>query len=75
MGVSGDLLQVDSRLHDYHQIIKRLMDLGTVKSNLSKGLYSSLLDFNSAVRLVFENAMLYNQMRFTAWRNWEPNTS
>ncbi|KAL4587019.1 hypothetical protein LXL04_011668 [Taraxacum kok-saghyz] len=75
MGVSGDMLQVDSRLHDYHQIIKRLMDLGTVKSNRSKCLYYSPLDFNSGVRLVFGNAMLYNQMRFTAWRNWEPNTS
>ncbi|KAM0028733.1 putative chromatin remodeler Bromodomain family [Helianthus debilis subsp. tardiflorus] len=47
-------------LHDYHQIIKRPMDLGTVKSNLSKGLYSNPLDFASDVRLVFENAMLYN---------------
>lgn len=47
-------------LHDYHQIIKRPMDLGTVKSNLSKNLYSNPLDFASDVRLVFENAMLYN---------------
>lgn len=47
-------------LHDYHQIIKRPMDLGTVKSNLSRGLYASPLDFASDVRLVFENAMLYN---------------
>ncbi|KAL4569446.1 hypothetical protein LXL04_025084 [Taraxacum kok-saghyz] len=62
-------------LHDYHQIIKRLMDLGTVKSNRSKCLYSSPLDFNSGVRLVFGNAMLYNRMRFTAWRDWEPSTS
>ncbi|KAI3827925.1 hypothetical protein L1987_02014 [Smallanthus sonchifolius] len=47
-------------LHDYRQIIKRPMDLGSVKSNLSKNLYSSSLDFASDVRLVFENAMLYN---------------
>lgn len=47
-------------LHDYHQIIKRPMDLGTVKSNLSKGLYANPLDFASDVRLVFENALLYN---------------
>ncbi|KAK1418257.1 hypothetical protein QVD17_27400 [Tagetes erecta] len=47
-------------LHDYHQIIKRPMDLGSVKSNLSKNLYSSPLDFAADVRLVFENAMLYN---------------
>ncbi|KAI3704160.1 hypothetical protein L1987_74375 [Smallanthus sonchifolius] len=47
-------------LHDYHQIIKRPMDLGSVKLNLSKNLYSTPLDFASDVRLVFENAMLYN---------------
>ncbi|KAI3755494.1 hypothetical protein L1987_55295 [Smallanthus sonchifolius] len=47
-------------LHDYHQIIKRPMDLGTVKSNLSKNLYSNPLGFATDVRLVFENAMLYN---------------
>ncbi|KAF5790028.1 putative chromatin remodeler Bromodomain family [Helianthus annuus] len=47
-------------LHDYHQIIKSPMDLGSVKLNLSKNMYSSPLDFASDVRLVFENAMLYN---------------
>nr|XP_043627426.1 transcription factor GTE7-like [Erigeron canadensis] len=47
-------------LHDYHQIIKRPMDLGTVKSNITKGLYGNPLDFAADVRLVFENAMLYN---------------
>ncbi|XP_076919238.1 transcription factor GTE7-like isoform X2 [Bidens hawaiensis] len=47
-------------LHDYHQIIKRPMDLGTVKSNLSKHFYGNPVDFAMDVRLVFENAMLYN---------------
>ncbi|XP_071729923.1 transcription factor GTE7-like [Rutidosis leptorrhynchoides] len=47
-------------LHDYHQIIKRPMDFGTVKSSLTKGFYSNPVDFASDVRLVFENAMLYN---------------
>ncbi|KAJ0666823.1 putative chromatin remodeler Bromodomain family [Helianthus annuus] len=37
-----------------------LLDLGLVKLNLSKNMYSSPLDFASDVRLVFENAMLYN---------------
>ncbi|KAJ0951659.1 putative chromatin remodeler Bromodomain family [Helianthus annuus] len=37
-----------------------LLDLGLVKLNLSKNMYSSTLDFASNVRLVFENAMLYN---------------
>lgn len=47
-------------LHDYHQIIKRPMDLGTVKSNFSKNLYSLPGDFAADVRLVFENAIMYN---------------
>ncbi|KAM7479061.1 hypothetical protein LguiA_027274 [Lonicera macranthoides] len=47
-------------LHDYHQIIKRPMDLGTVKSNMAKNLYSSPADFAADVRLTFNNAMLYN---------------
>lgn len=48
------------KLHDYHQIVKNPMDLGTVKSNLEKDLYSSPLDFASDVRLTFNNALLYN---------------
>ncbi|KAJ0700758.1 putative chromatin remodeler Bromodomain family [Helianthus annuus] len=37
-----------------------LLDLGLVKLNLSKNMYSSPLDFASDVRLVFKNAMIYN---------------
>lgn len=47
-------------LHDYHQIIKRPMDLGTVKSNFAKNLYALPEDFAADVRLTFNNAMLYN---------------
>jgi bromodomain-containing protein 3 len=47
-------------LHDYHQIIKRPMDLGTIKSNMAKNLYSSPAGYASDIRLVFNNAMLYN---------------
>ncbi|XP_068320204.1 transcription factor GTE7-like [Pyrus communis] len=47
-------------LHDYYDIIKKPMDLGTVKTNLAKGLYSSPSDFAAEVRLTFENAMRYN---------------
>lgn len=48
------------KLHDYHQIVKNPMDLGTVKSKLEKDLYPSPLDFASDVRLAFNNALLYN---------------
>ncbi|CAI9104154.1 OLC1v1002779C1 [Oldenlandia corymbosa var. corymbosa] len=47
-------------LHDYHQIVKRPMDLGTVKSNLLKSLYLSPAEFAADVRLTFDNALLYN---------------
>jgi len=47
-------------LHDYYDIIKQPMDLGTVKSNLSKNVYSTPADFASDVRLTFNNALTYN---------------
>ncbi|QCD76615.1 hypothetical protein DEO72_LG1g236 [Vigna unguiculata] len=47
-------------LHDYYDIIKQPMDLGTVKSNLSKNKYSTPSDFASDVRLTFNNALTYN---------------
>ena len=47
-------------LHDYHQIIKQPMDLGTVKSRLSKKEFGWPLDFASDVRLTFNNAKTYN---------------
>jgi hypothetical protein len=47
-------------LHDYHRIVDKPMDLGTVKMNLEKGLYRSPIDFASDVRLTFTNAMSYN---------------
>ncbi|CAA6657834.1 unnamed protein product [Spirodela intermedia] len=47
-------------LHDYHQIIKRPMDLGTVKSKLDKSSYTSPVEFAADIRLTFNNALLYN---------------
>nr|XP_017257637.1 PREDICTED: transcription factor GTE7-like [Daucus carota subsp. sativus]XP_017257638.1 PREDICTED: transcription factor GTE7-like [Daucus carota subsp. sativus] len=47
-------------LYDYHHIVKKPMDLGTVKAYLAKNLYSSPSQFASDVRLTFNNAMLYN---------------
>ncbi|KAK1275339.1 Transcription factor GTE4 [Acorus gramineus] len=47
-------------LHDYHIIIKHPMDLGTIKSRLSKNWYKSPREFAEDVRLTFRNAMTYN---------------
>ncbi|XP_039018433.1 transcription factor GTE7-like isoform X2 [Hibiscus syriacus] len=47
-------------LHDYYDIIKKPMDLGTVKSRMAKNFYGSPSEFAADVRLTFNNAMLYN---------------
>ncbi|XP_050231771.1 transcription factor GTE8-like [Mercurialis annua] len=45
---------------DYYTIIKKPMDLGTIKTKLSSGSYSSPLEFAADVRLTFKNSMEYN---------------
>ncbi|XP_023538306.1 transcription factor GTE3, chloroplastic-like [Cucurbita pepo subsp. pepo] len=47
-------------LHDYHKIITKPMDLGTVKMRLNKNWYKSPREFAEDVRLTFSNAITYN---------------
>ncbi|KAL6536064.1 hypothetical protein OROHE_012908 [Orobanche hederae] len=47
-------------LHDYFDIIKNPMDLGTVKNRLTQFWYKSPVEFAEDVRLTFCNAMTYN---------------
>eukprot|EP00249_Psilotum_nudum_P022574 c28571_g1_i2 orf=474-2414(+) len=47
-------------LSDYHLIVKKPMDLGTVKGKLSRKEYTSPIEFANDVRLTFSNAMTYN---------------
>ncbi|KAL6529482.1 hypothetical protein OROGR_015105 [Orobanche gracilis] len=47
-------------LHDYFDIIKNPMDLGTVKNRLTQFRYKSPVEFSEDVRLTFCNAMTYN---------------
>ncbi len=51
---------VELGLPDYFEVVKRPMDLGTIKKRLENGCYHSLEDFQADVNLTFENAMLYN---------------
>jgi len=51
---------VELGLDDYFQVIKRPMDLGTIKKRLDNGCYHSIDDFHNDVFLTFDNAMLYN---------------
>ncbi|KAJ3692166.1 hypothetical protein LUZ60_012516 [Juncus effusus] len=48
------------QLHDYFTIIKHPMDLGTIKTRLSKNWYKSPREYAEDVRLTFQNAMTYN---------------
>ena len=51
---------VELNLPDYFTIVKKPMDLGTVKKKLENGNYQNVSEFTDDVRLVFDNAMLYN---------------
>lgn len=47
-------------LHDYPHIIKRPMDLGTVKLRLERGSYATAEACAADVRLIWENCRTYN---------------
>ncbi|KAJ9562627.1 hypothetical protein OSB04_007787 [Centaurea solstitialis] len=48
------------KIPDYFNVIKKPMDLGTVKEKLGSGNYSTPFQFLADVRLTFSNAMTYN---------------
>ncbi|KAM4532901.1 bromodomain-containing protein 3-like isoform 3-T3 [Fundulus diaphanus] len=50
-------------LHDYHDIVKYPMDLGTVKEKLDGGEYQDAQRFAADVRLIFSNCYKYNPSR------------
>ncbi|XP_077573189.1 bromodomain testis-specific protein isoform X1 [Stigmatopora nigra] len=47
-------------LHDYHNIIKQPMDLGTIKKKMEQREYAVAVDFAADVRLMFSNCYKYN---------------
>ncbi|KAK3920232.1 Homeotic protein female sterile [Frankliniella fusca] len=47
-------------LHDYHDIIKKPMDLGTVKHKMDNREYRTPTEFATDVRLIFNNCYKYN---------------
>ena len=51
---------VELGLLDYFEVVKRPMDLGTIKKRMENGCCNSLEAFYADVNLTFENAMLYN---------------
>jgi hypothetical protein len=51
---------VELGLPDYFEVIKKPMDLGTIRKKLENNCYHSLDDFYGHVHLTFDNAMVYN---------------
>ncbi|XP_013384313.1 bromodomain-containing protein 3 isoform X2 [Lingula anatina] len=47
-------------LHDYHDIIKKPMDLGTVKTKMDRREYRTAAEFAEDVRVIFTNCYRYN---------------
>ncbi|CAM9147228.1 unnamed protein product, partial [Ectocarpus fasciculatus] len=45
---------------DYFEIVKRPMDLGSIRKRLENGIYRDWEDTAQDIRLTFDNAMLYN---------------
>lgn len=48
-------------LWDYPKIVKKMMDLGTVKRKLERGMYKSFEDCAADIRLIWSNCQLYNE--------------
>ncbi|EPS60098.1 global transcription factor group, partial [Genlisea aurea] len=51
------------KLRDYYQIIDRPMDFSTIKNQMEAKGYKHVRDICSDVRLVFLNAMKYNEKK------------
>jgi len=51
---------IELGLPDYFEVVQNPMDLGLVEKNLENGEYKDLDGVESDIRLVFENAILYN---------------
>jgi len=51
----------NSEAPDYHEIVKRPMDLKTIKTRVKDGVISNSLDYQRDIYLMFANAMMYNR--------------
>lgn len=51
----------DSEAPDYREIVKRPMDLKTIKARIKDGVITNSLEFQRDVLLMFANAMMYNR--------------
>jgi hypothetical protein len=54
-------------LWDYPKIIKKMMDLGSVKRKLDRGIYKNHLECAEDIRLIWQNCMDYNEDSSDFW--------
>ena len=59
--VCGEMYLMPSPSQDYFQIVKRPMDMGTVKKNLENCMYSCSKECIQDYRQMFNNCYLYNK--------------
>lgn len=50
-----------SEAPDYHEIVKRPMDLKTIKTRVKDGVIGNSLEFQRDIFLMFANALVYNR--------------
>jgi E1A/CREB-binding protein len=58
---------VELGLPDYFEVIKKPMDLGTIRKKLENGCYHTLEEFEGHGHLTFDNAMAYNPEGSVVW--------
>lgn len=51
----------NSEAPDYHEIVKRAIDLKTIKARTKDGAIANSLEFQRDIYLMFANAMMYNR--------------
>ncbi|PPQ98562.1 hypothetical protein CVT24_004053 [Panaeolus cyanescens] len=51
----------NSEAPDYHDIVKRPMDLKTIKTRVKDGIIANSLEYQRDIYLMFANAMMYNR--------------
>jgi len=54
-------------LWDYPTVVKKMMDLGTIKRKLDRNQYETAAQCAADVRLVWKNCMLYNAEKSDFW--------
>jgi len=54
---------VKYNLPDYHQVITHPMDFGTIRNKIESGTITTVDEFAELMRLVFRNAITYNQLK------------